>query len=147
MGDCVLAFMYICLSSAGLQTAEYEQHYGLEVRANYADVTLRVIAPDLVYTLDTYIEDFACSDQLCVTYHQWCEPDLSYCEYTLQRHGPVEMIVIQATSKHGPLLSDWRQRVGIRSQGSDTEVRLEEMTRISRTRDPAVVRRPREQTD
>lgn len=143
MGDCVLAFLYVCLSSQGLQTAEYEQHYGLEVRADYAGFALRVIAPDLVYTLDKDTEDVACGAGLCVTYHQWCEADLSYCEYTLQRHGPVELIVIQATSKHGPLPSDWRQRVVIRSQASDTEVRLEGMTRISRTRDPAIVRRPR----
>ncbi len=144
MGNCVLAFLYVCLSSQGLQTAEYEQHYGLEVRADYADFDLRVIAPDLVYTLDNGTEDVACSAGLCVTYHQWCEADLSYCEYTLQRHGPLELIVVHATSKDGPLPSDWRQRVVIRMEGSDAEVRLEEMTRVSQMRDPAVERRPRD---
>ncbi len=144
MGDCVLAFLYVCLGSQGLQAAEYEQHYGLEVRADYAGFDLRVIAPDLVYTLDKETEDVACGAGLCVTYHQWCEADLSSCEYTLQRHGPPELIVVQATSKDGPLPSDWRQQVAIRSQGSDTEVRLEEMTRISQMREPAVARRPRD---
>lgn len=144
MGDCVLAFLCVCLSSQGLQAAEYEQHYGLEVRADYADFNLRVIAPDLVYWLDEDTEDVACGTGLCVTYHQWCEADLSYCEYTLQRYGPPELIVVQATSKDGPLPSDWRQRVVIRLQGSDTEARLEEMSRISQTRDPAVARRPRD---
>lgn len=144
MADCILAFLYICLSSQGLQAAEYERHYGDEVRARYAGFDLRVSAPDLVYRLDQAVEDIACGAGLCVTYHQWCEADLSYCEYTLQRHGPVELIVIQATSKYGPLPSDWRQRVVVRAQGSDAGLQLDQMTQISQTNDPAIVRRPRE---
>ncbi len=144
MGDCVLAFLYLCLSSQGLQAAEYERHYGSEVRAAYAGFDLRVSAPDLVYTLDPTVEDVFCGGGLCVTYHQWCEADMSYCEYTLQRHGPIELIVVQATSAGGALPSDWRQMVIVRSPASDAEVGLGDMTRISRTHDPAIVRRPRE---
>ena len=143
MSDCVLAFVYVCLSSLGLQAAEYEQHYGVEVRAHYGAFELRVIAPDSIHTLDEAVEDVACDAELCVTYHQWCEDDLSYCRYQFQRRGLAEMIVVNATSKDGALPSNWRQRVVIRSPGLDAEVRLDEMTRISRTRDPAIVRRPR----